>query len=318
MDKLFLLLCIAIRKGGCMMSSPIDDFIRKHNDVFRILTRNLPDLLFLMQVDETGHFRYVLMNAAAMKVTGLTEAVYGKSLEESMPAYRVGSLKSYYLEAVRSRESVSYVENFDGLYGETILTPIFSDENEQVCTHVLAITRDITPHETYQRQLTHLANHDPLTGLSNRRGLYESLLTFEQGAIEGKRILAVMYMDCDKFKRINDTYGHDVGDEFLTVIGKRLRHCLKDADLICRLGGDEFVAITSITEADQIKLIGKRVVRIINQPILIHNEAITESMSVGIALYPNDGPDLDIVIKKADRMLQTAKRMGGNSYAIFG
>lgn len=305
-------------EGGCRMFSLIDDFIIKHKEVFETLTRNMPDLIFLMRLDDNGQFRYVMMNASAMKVTGLTEEVYGKSLEEAMPGYRVDSLNRYYREAVLSRKSVSYVENFDGLYGETILTPVFSDADEKICTHVLAITRDITLHETYQRQLTHLANHDPLTGLSNRRGLYESLLTFEKGAIEGKRILAVMYMDCDKFKRINDTFGHDIGDEFLTVIAKRLRHCLKDADLICRLGGDEFVAITSIADADQIKLISKRVLRTINQPISIHNETIMESISMGVALYPNDGPDLDIVIKKADHVLQSAKHLGGNHYAIYG
>lgn len=299
------------------MFSSIDDFIAKHKDTFEVLIRNVPDLIFLMSVDNDRHFRYVIMNTAARNVTGLTEAVYGRTIEDVLPEYRSSNLNEYYLEVVRTKQPVTYVENCDGLYGETILTPVFSEDNRDVCTHILAITRDITLHEMYQRQLTHLVNHDPLTGLSNRRGLYESLLTLAQGAIEGKRILAVMYLDCDKFKRVNDTYGHDIGDEFLTIIAKRLRHCLKDADLICRLGGDEFVAITSISQADQIKLIGKRVLHSINQPITIRSETFAESMSIGIALYPNDGPDLDIVIKKADRMLQAAKRMGGNRYAVF-
>jgi diguanylate cyclase (GGDEF)-like protein/PAS domain S-box-containing protein len=293
----------------------LDGFIQQNYSTLMAVFNNIPDLLFLMSVGDDGKFRYVLFNPAAMKAAKLTADVYGRTIDDSVSPERAQLLNAYYREAASTKKVVTFVEDLDGSYGETVLSPILDERGN--CTHVLAITRDITVHEMYQRQLTHLAYHDPLTGLPNRRHLFESLKTLEAGAKERGRILTVMFMDCDTFKSINDVYGHGLGDEFLVALSKRLKNGLRQADILCRLGGDEFVAVAAVDHVRHATSIGQRVLHSMSRPWTFGTTTFRASISIGIAFYPTDGPDLERVIQKADQALQAAKHTGGNRYVVY-
>ncbi|GMA49797.1 hypothetical protein GCM10025857_11540 [Alicyclobacillus contaminans] len=293
----------------------LNQFIQDNRDMLKMLFSNIPDLLVLMEYGGDGKFRYILVNASAMKAASLPPDVYGKTMDEVLEPQRAELLNAYYREAATTKQVISYVEDFNGVYGETVLSPIVDDRGR--CTHVLAITRDITSRELHQRQLAHLAYHDPLTGLANRRHLLDSLITLEAGAKERSCLLAVFYMDCDIFKSINDAFGHGIGDDFLVALSRRLKNCLRQADILCRIGGDEFVAISAVEHEDQAIRISERVLQSMRRPWTFGDASFEASISVGIAMYPTDGPDLERVIQRADTALQAAKNTGGGRYVMY-
>ncbi len=163
----------------------------------------------------------------------------------------------------------------------------------------------------------HMAHHDELTNLANRAQFYNQLDLIRSKQNKDKQI-AVLYIDMDKMKKINDTYGHATGDEALFYIGKRLQRCFRVNDIIARIGGDEFAAVVVDKAAAQVaERIAKRIIRFNKKPIKINGLSISISLSVGIALYPEDGQDIDEVLKKADKALYSVKKQGGNDYAFY-
>ncbi|MBP1931839.1 bifunctional diguanylate cyclase/phosphodiesterase [Ammoniphilus resinae] len=164
----------------------------------------------------------------------------------------------------------------------------------------------------------HLAYHDALTNLPNRR-LFEERL--EQAIVIGNTLqqkMAVMYLDMDRFKYINDTLGHSIGDKLLTEIAKRLQECIKDHDVLARMGGDEFTVILSnIKDTNQVVTIAKSMITSLEKPFLIEDYELYITTSIGMSLYPNDGEDSQTLMKNADSALHRAKEQGKNTYHIY-
>ena len=166
--------------------------------------------------------------------------------------------------------------------------------------------------------LRHLAYNDQLTSLPNRASFLQRLRDdLESAATQGSR-LAVMFLDLDRFKDINDTLGHALGDRLLCIIGDRLRATIREAGLVARMGGDEFIIlIVGDPSTDDLHAIGERVVRCIDQPIELEGYEQYVTTSVGIATYPADGGDADTLIKHADIAMYRAKERGRNTYEFF-
>lgn len=183
----------------------------------------------------------------------------------------------------------------------------------------LAVTvQDISERKRAEEKIEFMAHHDPLTHLPNRVLLRDR---FEQAMASAKREesgVVVMFLDLDHFKTINDGYGHQVGDQLLIQVVKRLRDCIRDADTICRQGGDEFIMVlTNIDDINDISRIAQHMLDSLSEPVEIENHPLQISASIGIALFPNDGDDFDTLLKHADTAMYQAKDSGRNVYRFF-
>ncbi|GAA6129973.1 putative bifunctional diguanylate cyclase/phosphodiesterase [Halopseudomonas sabulinigri] len=169
-----------------------------------------------------------------------------------------------------------------------------------------------------EAKLTHLAHHDPLTDLPNR----EAIATLVQGSIERARgqgrQLALLFVDIDNFKTINDSLGYAAGDELLQAIAGRLKQAIRGADTVSRQGGDEFImTLPDLDSQDTAITVARRMQEIVSQPIQLRDMQLITSLSIGIALFPRDGDDFSALLRKAELAMQRAKSTGRNSYCLF-
>ncbi len=177
---------------------------------------------------------------------------------------------------------------------------------------------DITERKRAEEKLRHAAQHDPLTGLPNRALVYEIGAQLIGGAQRHKQKLAVMFFDLDRFKPINDTYGHRTGDLMLQEVAGRLKTSVRSSDLVGRLGGDEFVAVLTELHSDaHLESIASHLLKRLSEPYRIESLELHTSPSIGISLYTDDGNDIDLLIRRADAAMYHAKSRGRNNYQYF-
>lgn len=193
---------------------------------------------------------------------------------------------------------------------------VLGSQGEFLCYE--GTVQDITERRRYQEQLERQANHDQLTGLPNRVLLGDRIA---QGIAQASRqgyFLALVFIDLDNFKYINDSLGHAAGDELLKVIATRLTGCLRSSDTVARLGGDEFVLVINdhYRTGSVISLL-KRVLSDIGRPVMLNGREFHVGASLGVAMYPNDGDDAQILLKHADVAMYAAKNRGRNNFQFF-
>lgn len=176
---------------------------------------------------------------------------------------------------------------------------------------------EIVKREEIQEQIKHLAYHDYLTGLPNRLLFSDQLSHAIPLSDRMAKILAIIFLDLDSFKMINDTMGHAVGDQLLIEVSKRLVNTLRKSDVLARIGGDEFVIlIENIEEIDSINAIANKILRSFTQPFKLDNQDYFITASMGVAIYPTDGINAEILIKNADIAMYTAKEKGRNQWVL--
>lgn len=164
-----------------------------------------------------------------------------------------------------------------------------------------------------EQKLHRLSYHDDLTGLANRRHFMDYLAQTININQRVERCLAVLFLDLDYFKEVNDVYGHDYGDEVLIEVARRMENCIRQTDLLARLGGDEFIAcINLLNDAKYSVSVAEKIQRVVNQPYYIKNAVITIGVSIGISIYPQHGSDAEILLKKADMALYASKEQRGS------
>jgi diguanylate cyclase (GGDEF)-like protein/PAS domain S-box-containing protein len=180
------------------------------------------------------------------------------------------------------------------------------------------IVKDISHRKQNERRIEYLANHDALTGLSNRNLLEERMRhAIEQAKRLGTRI-GVLFMDLNRFKIINDSLGHEVGDLFLCAIADRLKAAVREGDTVARLGGDEFVVLLeNIYEYEQIARIADHLLKVVSRPIELAGQVLAVSTSIGAAVYPTDGIDATALLKSADLAMYDAKASGAGLFRLF-
>jgi diguanylate cyclase (GGDEF)-like protein/PAS domain S-box-containing protein len=181
----------------------------------------------------------------------------------------------------------------------------------------VATHEDITERRRVEQQIAHMARHDSLTDLPNRMLFRERLGQALPNVARGRQ-LAVLYLDLDRFKAVNDTLGHQVGDELLKKVGARLRRCVRDGDTVARVGGDEFAIIqVDIDRPVDTAVLARRIGEAIRAPYELSGHSIVVDTSIGIAVAPNDGTDPEPLLKAADMALYGAKADGRGTYRFF-
>jgi diguanylate cyclase (GGDEF)-like protein/PAS domain S-box-containing protein len=185
-------------------------------------------------------------------------------------------------------------------------------------TNYVAIFSDISVLKESEERMAELAHHDTLTGLPNRLRFVANLEQAIKSAKRHKHKVALMFLDLDRFKYINDTLGHNVGDELLKTISGRLKSCVRAEDTVARLGGDEFtVVLREVTHAEDAGLIADKIVKVVRKPVTVSGEIIDTSASVGISIFPDDAVECEGMLKAADTAMYHAKAMGKNSFQYF-
>jgi diguanylate cyclase (GGDEF)-like protein/PAS domain S-box-containing protein len=187
-------------------------------------------------------------------------------------------------------------------------------------TEELANTNDKLRHEINERvkaqhELTHLANHDSLTDLPNRAMFSQHLDVMLHHAKRHERRLALLFMDLDGFKAVNDRYGHEAGDQLLIEIASRMRRCVRKEDMVARMGGDEFTILLGELQSDEdAALVADKLITAINQPVQLMNQTCHVGISIGISLFPHDAAVADTLLRLADDAMYAAKSAGKNTY----
>ncbi|MCM2359305.1 MAG: GGDEF domain-containing protein, partial [Geobacteraceae bacterium] len=192
---------------------------------------------------------------------------------------------------------------------EISVSPV-RDESGKI-VQVVHVSRDITERKRAEREIQQLAYYDTLTGLPNRMLFSEHLKQALAQAERAEQRLALLFLDLDRFKEVNDTLGHSIGDRLLKVAAERLGHCLRKNDTVARLGGDEFViVISALSHAEDVAVIARKILDALMKPILLETHEIVSTGSIGISVYPKDGKDVDSLLRNADMAMYRAKEQG--------
>jgi diguanylate cyclase (GGDEF)-like protein/PAS domain S-box-containing protein len=201
-------------------------------------------------------------------------------------------------------------------YWERVLISPLRDQQGNICNYI-SIREDISAHKIYEQQLQHQATHDALTGLVNRSLLEDRITQAIHQAQRNNKTVALLLLDLDRFKNVNDTLGHSCGDELLREAASRLTHTVRETDTVARLGGDEFIILLAdISSSDMVALIAEKIRVCLNTPFKLTGHQISISASIGISLYPQDGNDSDSLIRFADIAMYQAKKKK-DSYSFY-
>ncbi|MCW8906849.1 MAG: EAL domain-containing protein [Sedimenticola sp.] len=191
------------------------------------------------------------------------------------------------------------------------------DEEEQILFHIASFT-DISDRKAAEARIEHLAHYDILTGLLNRFSLESRM---EQAVLAAKRDelqLAVLFIDLDRFKYVNDSMGHHVGDQLLIEVAGRLKSCIRESDIVARIGGDEFVIVlTGLKDVDRVSDLAGHIIEQLSLPYRVEDHIFDSSPSIGISVYPEDGKSIDELLKNSDIAMYHAKDQGRKNFQFF-
>lgn len=288
--------------------------IREAN--LHMLTEHIPGLVF--EGDRDG--RCVFANQQFAKFTGVPiHKLMGAPLHVLMGAGR--DLASYQAAVLRGQivEFVLRKRTSEG--GWKTLEVTLVPRHDRDVGHVVGwygLMYDVTRRELAVSELRDKATHDPLTGLANRMLLHDRLEHAIENATRRQTSVAVLFVDLDNFKKINDTKGHEAGDQVLREIAHRLLSSVRSVDTVARLGGDEFaMVIEEIKLPEAASLIADKILPALGRPVMLRHEAVPVGGSIGVAIYPDAGQTADELLRAADSAMYEAKAAGRNCYRIF-
>lgn len=274
----------------------------------------------VMITDKNGNIEYV--NPAFMRMTGYSRhEVLGMSFRFMKSGKQSDTVYERLWKSILSGQVFTDViinrkKNGEIFYEEKTITPQTDQDGNII--HFISTSRDVTERIEAQERLHFMAHHDALTGLPNRVLLQDRLQQALARSPWHDRNLAIMFMDIDRFKVINDTLGHDVGDKLLCVIANRLNKCIREGDTVARLGGDEFaVVLNDVASKKDISPIANKILSEIKKPIDINQHELFVTTSIGISLFPDDGHDGQELLKNADMAMYRAKEQGKNNFQLF-
>jgi diguanylate cyclase (GGDEF)-like protein/PAS domain S-box-containing protein len=298
----------------------MEEALRQSEEKYRSILEEIEEGYY--EIDRAGNITFV--NKSACRQFGYSEEeLIGTNyrayvLKEDIKGvykawnkvYRTGEpLKSYPFATVRKDGTQMFVENS--------VSPLRDKAGKIVGFR--AVSRDVTEHKQYEQKIAEMATHDSLTGLPNRTLLSDRLtMGLALSRRSGNR-LAVLMLDLDKFKTINDTMGHGVGDQLLKAVAERLTSVTRKSDTIARIGGDEFVLVLpQVCQPANASRLAQRILDVFREPLVFDGHQLNITTSIGIAVYPEDGKDIEILLKNADTAMYRAKEQGRDMYRFYG
>lgn len=298
------------------------------------LTNNIKDVIFVLDMN----LNYTYVSPSVKTLRGYEpEEVMKQTLYDSFAVssrdtairalYGIMALEKSGKDLI-DRTLQLEVERKDGTTVWTETKFSFVGDKNKKTVGILGVSRDITERKHAEERIQYLATHDVLTGLPNRMMFSQLLNQAIESSRRHERQFAILFIDLDRFKIINDTMGHDAGDELLTEMAKRFRQSLRAVDVVGRpqerndvvgrLGGDEFIIlIEEITDLSQVKVVAQRVLSTAMKPMIILGEECRVTASIGISIYPRDGEDELTLLKKADMAMYFAKEEGKNNVQFY-
>jgi diguanylate cyclase (GGDEF)-like protein/PAS domain S-box-containing protein len=295
--------------------------LRKSEQHLRTIIETEPECIKV--VDANG--RLLEMNAAGLKILeadSLEQLQQYMLTDLIMPDYRDAFIALH--QRVIGGENGHLEFRVQGLKGgqrwlETHAAPMNGADGDGPGDKrmLLGITRDITDRKLADERIQYLAHFDPLTGLPNRAQLQEHTLHALALARRNRESMALMMLDLDNFKDINDSLGHSVGDGLLCELAKRLRRGLREDDIVARLGGDEFIFVLQKAESKDAAEVARKLMELIDQPFRVGTHDLKVTASIGIALYPADGADMETLLQRADAAMYQVKHAGRHDFRFF-
>lgn len=300
--------------GKCKV---VEDELHESDERFRLMFRSAVELIHL--VDKSGLI--LKTNPASLDITGYTEEdMLGKHLADFFTLLSQKNFETQWSKLLTEGECRQETEFICKDGAVLILDCVGSaihDENG-IIKSFLIIQRDITERKQMEEIIRHQATHDTLTGLPNRMLFMDHLTLAINHARRFGGMLAVMFMDIDFFKSVNDTLGHNIGDKLLRSIASRLKTCVRDTDTFARIGGDEYnILLTQISGAEDAAIIANKLISKIKPVFLIDGHGLSITTSIGISIYPNNGEDAETLLKHADIALYHVKEHGRDNYAVY-
>lgn len=288
----------------------------------RVIGAAAQDAIIMM--DSMGKIAF--WNDAAQRIFGYSEfEARGKHLHELIvpERYRIDFEKNF--DSVRQKEPGHAV-------GKTLELAGMCKDGTQIITehsiagvsinghwHTICIVRDVTERKQFEERIQHMANYDGLTGLPNRMLFFDRLRQAIYLAGRNRHELSVLYLDLDRFKTVNDTLGHDAGDEILKSAADRIQQQVRESDTVARIGGDEFaVILPKIAGPQDAAIVARKIIDALLATFTLSGEKqhhVHIGASIGIAAFPADGPDMDALLKVADLAMYRAKQ-SGNSFSF--
>jgi diguanylate cyclase (GGDEF)-like protein/PAS domain S-box-containing protein len=315
----------------------INQRLKESENLHKFIVNNSPDMIYLL--DQKGRFAFIneriktLLGYTQEEIIGehFSKLIFEDDIDRVAHTFnerRTGNERRSRDHSTRSAELRLRCKNSGSLrYFESRSVPIelssigiYSADktNQKEFIGTYGVARDITERKQAEELIKYQLYHDLLTNLPNRTLFRDRLnMAMAQSKRSGKK-LAILYLDMDRFKAINDSLGHFVGDELLQAIAQRLRSELREADTLARVGGDEFnLLIPEINDMQDARNLAEKILRITTRPFVVKSKEIFISFSIGIAIYPTDGDTKDALIKNADIAMYKVKSAGKNDYAFF-
>ncbi len=281
-------------------------------DQLRLVIDHVPALIAYVDANEIYRFA----NRAYETLFGLApEQMIGRTMREVLGA-KYAEAKPHIDEALAGRRTMhdrTVTANRRSHYLHNVYVPHMEDDGRVAGLFILAV--DISDRKVLEQELAHKAHHDPLTGLPNRDLFEDGLERALEGTRHSGKRLALIYLDIDNFKGINDSLGHRAGDEVLKTIAMRLRHCVRSNDLVSRVGGDEFVVLLeSLASDDDAREVARKLVAHMREPVMVGERAVAATASAGLAIAANGEPGAAELLQRADGAMYQAKSAGRNRF----
>ncbi len=288
----FVIMAIAIFRYHFLFSHPI---------AYETVFQNIRDGVVILDNNNI----IADINPAAAKGLGKTPREFiGQSFEKAFEPWK--DILDKYLNDLDLHDEIELYLADSKRYILLSITPVKNSSG--TLTGRIFTLRDITDRKRYQFSLETLAFHDPLTRVANRRKFEEEVETALEKAKETGEPFAILYFDLNRFKAVNDTFGHETGDEFLKYVSARVASILRKPDLVARLGGDEFVVLLHNCDEAGMKIFIERLLENVQRPFKIGKHTLVADLSIGTAFYPRDGASLTELLRRADSVMYQAKQ----------
>jgi diguanylate cyclase (GGDEF)-like protein/PAS domain S-box-containing protein len=316
----------------------LEEELHKSKEFLNSIIDSIPDPVFVKDIDH----RWIVLNEAYANFVGRPiESLLNKSERDVLADDQANVFWQQDEETIKTRQGTETEGEFTNAHGQTycIATKRSLHRDSAGNTFLVGVIHDITQRKRMEEELRRtaaelvqsnaelreagaslrqMAYHDTLTGLPNRKLLEERLKEALEIAQANNRLSAILFLDLDGFKQINDTYGHRIGDLLLKAVANRLKNCLRGSDTVARLGGDEFVVLLpAIPGQSNIQTVADKIINNLSQPFALEGKTISITTSLGISAYPLDSESSDELIIKADAAMYRAKEGGKNGYAFF-